>query len=169
MQTLEELASSDEIKYEYKKALLLSIFKKLCVKMRNNNEFNSKIRNLFKQSYDHKMTMRLIIEREFHCKIDVEESKLMTHWFWAFLKKKSCRKNIPIEIKKSLYDKQGGKCESCGEELGTDWSRIHVDHIIPWTLVGDELPDNYQDLCETCNECKNSRIDYILIRKLNLI
>ena len=169
MQTLEELASSEDIKNEYMQALLLSIFKKLCVKMQKNSDFNAKIRNIFKQSHDHNMTMQLIIEREFQCKLGDEESKIITQWFWAYLKKKTYRKSIPIEIKKSLYKKQGGKCVSCGEELGNDWSKIHVDHIIPWTLVGDELPDNYQDLCETCNECKSSRIDYMLSRKLNLI
>ena len=49
----------------------------------------------------------------------------------------------------------------CGEPLGPVMAKIHVDHIIPWKLVGDELNDNYQALCETCNECKSARTDYI--------
>lgn len=169
MQTLEELASNDEIKAEYKKAILLSIFKKLCLKMKNSTEYNRKIRNIFKQSYDQKMTIQLVVEKDFQCTLNDEESEQMLMWFRAHLKMGSSRKKIPIEVKKELYKKQKGVCVSCGAPLGEDLSKIHVDHIIPWVLVGDELPDNYQDLCDTCNECKSSRIDYMISRKLNLI
>lgn len=70
-------------------------------------------------------------------------------------------KKIKEEIKTQLYTEQNGRCIICGEKLGTEWSRIHVDHIIPWVLVGDELEDNYQLLCDTCNQCKSSRTDYV--------
>ena len=98
MQTLDELASNVEIQAEYKQALLLSLFKKLCVKMQKNSDFNSKIRNIFKQSHDQKMTMKLIVEKEFNCRIDDDDAVIITEWFWAFLKKKTSRKAISLDV-----------------------------------------------------------------------
>ena len=68
-----------------------------------------------------------------------------------------------------LFKEQNGKCAVCGENLGDNWSIIHVDHIIPWALVGDELKDNYQVLCETCNESKSANTDYIFKNLIKLI
>ena len=56
----------------------------------------------------------------------------------------------------------------CGCELGDNWSKIHVDHVVPWELVGDELENNFQDLCEKCNEEKNASTNYIFLRMIGL-
>ena len=97
------------------------------------------------------------------------EAKLLTTWFEAHFRKGGHRKPIPLSKKIELFNEQDGKCAVCGEDLGHDWSKIHVDHIIPWTLVGDELDNNYQDLCETCNECKSASTDYIFKNLIKLV
>lgn len=169
MPTLEDLATNDEIKAEYKKTFLLNLFRKMCVRMNKDPQFKTKIRKLFLETHDTTQTTQIIIKRYLDYDLQPDEAQQMSIWFGANLRKSSKRKAIPLETKKALYDKQNGKCMVCGEELGTDWSKIHVDHVIPWALVGDELDENYQDLCETCNECKSARTDYIFKSMLNLV
>ena len=63
---------------------------------------------------------------------------------------------------------QNGRCVVCGELFDKDLSKVHIDHIIPWMLVGDELKNNYQCLCETCNECKSAHTDYMFRNLIKL-
>lgn len=170
MLLLEELAENPEIKKEYRKTVLLSMFKKICVRMENNESFKKSIRQLFRESYDKNLTSKIIIEKNFDVNISKDDSKLLSSWFEANLMKQNHRnsKFTSLEVKKKLFDIQNGICASCGEKLGTDMSKIHVDHIIPFKLVGDELKDNYQDLCDTCNECKSAKIDFIFKKMINI-
>ena len=170
MITLDELAENAEIKEEYRKTVLLTMFKKICVKMENNFNYRDSIRRLFRETFDKVMTSKLIIEKNFDVCLQDNDAILLSSWFEANLRKSNQRnsKKTSLEVKKELYEKQGGLCASCGEPLGTNWSLIHVDHIIPFKLVGDELPNNYQDLCETCNECKSAKVDFIFKRMIKI-
>lgn len=168
MLTLDELAHDEQICNEYKKNLLLTIFKKLCYRMKKDEKYKMKIINLYKQSPQWELTVQTLMEREYGCRLSGEEASTMGTWLIAHFRKKAKRKLLTLELKEELYKKQNGICLCCGEQLGDNMSKIHIDHVIPWTLVGDELENNYQDLCETCNECKNSRVDYILLKKLKL-
>lgn len=169
MPTLLEFATDEQIRKEYQKSFLLNMFKKICVKMRNDSTYKTKIQNLFRESYNKENTSKIIMNREFKYDLSKNEAELLTTWFDAHFRKGLYRKTIPLSKKIELFNKQDGKCAACGEDLGDDWSKIHVDHIIPWMLVGDELKDNYQNLCETCNECKSSSIDYIFKNLIKLV
>lgn len=169
MPTLLELASDAQIRQEYEKSFMLNMFRKICVKMHNDEVYKAKIRTLFRESFDKKITTQIIIKREFDYDLIMDEADIMSAWFDAHFKKSNKRKAIPLSIKEELFKKQNGKCAVCGENLGDNWSIIHVDHIIPWALVGDELKDNYQVLCETCNESKSANTDYIFKNLIKLI
>ncbi len=164
----EPMTTTEQIKEEYRKTFLLNIFKKLCKKMNKDSQYRNKTLKLFRQSYDTIETTQIIVKKEFNCDLDKEESLKIHKWLTAYFKKSPSRKIIPQETKFYLYEKQKGLCVICGESLGNIWSEIHVDHIIPWVLVGDELDDNYQLLCDTCNQCKSSRTDYIFNSLLGL-
>lgn len=168
MFTLEELATNEQIKDEYKKSFLLNMFKKLVVMMDKDPALKSKTKKLFLESTDLTETTKIIIKRHFNYELTESDSLLMLTWFKANFNKQSSRKAIPFEIKKKLFDSQNGKCAACGESLGNDFSKIHVDHIVPWSLVGDELLDNYQVLCQFCNESKSANTDYIFKRLIKL-
>ena len=160
---LDKLLASDEVKKEYRNAFLLCMFQKICAKMKRNKDFEIEIRTLLRQ----RSPVKMIIRRFLKCEISDNDAQLMYTWFDAHLNKSDKRKSFPHSLRESLYKKQNGKCAICGEELGSDWGKIHVDHIIPFKLVGDELPDNYQDLCESCNSCKNAQTDFIFKSMLN--
>ena len=168
MAKLEELVSNEQIRQEYKKTFLLNLFKKLCVKMNRDKLFKLKIQTLYRQTYDKSLTTQLIIKKVFEFEIEKEEGEVVSTWIEAYFKKGSKRRTISKELKEELCKKQNWKCMVCGEDLDKNGSKIHIDHIIPWSLVGDELENNYQALCETCNESKSASIDYLFKILLNL-
>ncbi len=157
----EEITKSEIIKEEYKKAFLLNLFQKIVSRMNSDEAYKKTVITLFRQSGDSLGVTKALFKKTFDYSLSESEGELVSGWFTAYRKKTNQRKSIPLSVKKELYNKQSGKCAVCGQSLGTDWSKIHVDHIIPWVLVGDELDDNYQDLCQTCNESKSSKTDYI--------
>ena len=163
------IVANPTIKLEYKKAFLLNMFQKICSRMAKDDYYRKHVLALFRQTGDTFEVTKTIISKEFNYTLDDEEAILLHKWFMAYRKKSSHRKAIPLSTKKQLYIMQQGLCAACGQQLGSDWSKIHVDHIVPWVLVGDELEDNYQDLCETCNECKSSKTDYIFKNLISLV
>ena len=169
MPTLLEFATDEQIRDEYKKSFMLNMFRKVCAKMQIDSSYKSKIKTLFRESHNKNMTTKIIIENNFNYDLTQEEAELMSLWFDAHFNNSNRRKSIPPFFKNELLKRQNGKCAVCGEDLATDTKKVHVDHIIPWSLVGDELEDNYQILCETCNECKSASTDYIFKNMIKLI
>ena len=168
MALIDIIFQNEEVKKEYKKALMLNMFKKLVVRMNKQEAFKQNIKKLFVQSTDRKTTVKVLIRNHFNFELDDEISSLMQKWFEAYFSKQNHRKPFSLEIKQKLIKKQNGKCIVCGEPLSEDLSKVHVDHIIPWVLVGDELKDNYQCLCDICNECKSAQIDYMFKNLIKL-
>lgn len=169
MVSLEELAKNPAILDEYKKAILLNLFRKYCSKCNRDIDFQNKIKALYRQTKNKTQTTKIIFEKYFNCFLKDNELEMMTAWVIANLNKKDKRANLSLELKQQLFSQQNGKCSICGEDLGNNWSKIHIDHIIPWSLVGDELENNYQDLCFYCNESKNDRIDYVFKSMIGLL
>lgn len=168
MYSIEKLFLNEDVQREYKKTLLLNMFKKMVQEMNKEESFRMRIKKLYSQSTNAVETTSIIVQKKFSFSLDDKDSALFHSWLDAYFKKKSGRKAISKEIKLQLIQKQNGICASCGEYLGDNLSRIHVDHIIPWVLVGDELMDNYQVLCEFCNECKSARINFSFMQLIKL-
>ena len=163
-----DILANKEIQREYRTAFLLNIFQKMCSRMNKDSVYNKHIMTLYSESFDKTSTIVLIVEKDYSFHLDAEDARLFCLWFEAHRRKDISRKVPPKSLKVELIRKQNGFCSSCGQLLGKDYSKIHVDHIIPWVLVGDELKDNYQVLCDTCNECKNSRTDFMFKNLIKL-
>ena len=163
------MCSDSSVVDEYRKAFLLNIFQKICSKMDKDIEYKKHIHKLFLQSFSKFDTTKGIIYSVTNLSLEDEDIRIIEKWFDAYRRKSNSRKTISTIRKEELYKKQKGVCVVCGNELGQDWSKIHVDHIIPWKLVGDELEDNYQLLCNTCNECKSAKTDYIFKSLIKLV
>ena len=49
----------------------------------------------------------------------------------------------------SLYIKQDGKCHYCGFNI--KYSKFTIDHVIPKSKGGNNLPSNLVGACHPCN------------------
>lgn len=163
-----DLMTDSRIAIEYEKAYWLKQFRALYDHMSKDLTFKAYIMQLYRESHDSDETTKIIIQRELGLSVDDNYACIISRWIRASLMKKNSRDSIPLSVKTKLYEAQKGKCAICGCELGKDWSKIHVDHIVPWELVGDELEENYQNLCEKCNEEKNASTDYIFLKMIGL-
>lgn len=165
---LTELMKNNSVAIEYEKVFWLKQFGDICKKLDSDIKYRNRILQLYKESYDENMTTQSIIEKETGYMVSDKYVKIIAQWMKAHFRKKNSRNEIPFAVKKELFVKQNGRCVICGCELGDDWSKIHTDHIVPWDLVGDELEDNFQDLCEKCNEEKNASTNYIFLKMIGL-
>ena len=161
------MGNMDEFKKEYKTAFLLKKYESFVSMMNGDVGFERKIRDLYIQSYDKVNTTKLIAERYLFLELSEEDANFFWKLINAYLNKKVYRCEIDIMEKRKIYNKQEGKCAICCSEEKI--SKMHVDHDVPWKMVGDELDDNYQLLCEKCNLKKGSKVVYKLmnIMKLN--
>jgi Ca2+/Na+ antiporter len=64
------------------------------------------------------------------------------------------RRRIPSEVRKEVWNRDGGKCKKCG-------SRHHIefDHIVPVSKGGSNTANNIELLCRKCNRSKHAKIE----------
>lgn len=56
--------------------------------------------------------------------------------------------------KRGAYERQEGICPAC--KLEFEFSAMHGDHIVPWSLGGKTVDENCQMLCADCNRQKSN-------------
>lgn len=66
------------------------------------------------------------------------------------------RKTITQKKRLSIFERDGFKCVFCG--IGSDESKITIDHIIPVVKGGSDDKENLQTLCDKCNSAKSDNI-----------
>ena len=107
-------------------------------------------------TYDNNNAAKKIIKSV--CDLTVGSDDLQ--WFdaciKAFFNKKDKRATISPDTKLKIITDQNSKCAICGADISIE--TMHVDHIIPWDYVGDELPGNLQGLCCECNLHKSNHV-----------
>lgn len=62
-------------------------------------------------------------------------------------------RHIPIEVKKKVWYRDKGKCQSCGNT-----ENLEFDHIIPISKGGSNTEKNIQILCWRCNSLKRDDV-----------
>jgi predicted restriction endonuclease len=59
-------------------------------------------------------------------------------------------RNINWRLRALVLMRDGARCQLCGA-TPQDGSKLHVDHIFPWSEGGETVIANLQILCERCN------------------
>lgn len=72
----------------------------------------------------------------------------------SYLYKRKMFSQMPSFQKKAIKEKLGNVCKLCGST--TD---LTIDHIIPLSKGGDNVLENYQILCRSCNSKKGTKIN----------
>jgi 5-methylcytosine-specific restriction endonuclease McrA len=63
------------------------------------------------------------------------------------------REPIPREMRRAVFDRDGGRCAECGSNFD-----LQYDHIIPVALGGATSVENLQLLCADCNRQKSDSL-----------
>lgn len=146
----------NDIKACLNEARLLNMFKVICEK-NFTAEKQQRLRNVYYNTSNALSTTMGLITYSAGINASTQDAKRIQELVMAFLNKKPYRAVIPPETKKRILIDQNNKCAICDCMID---SSAHVDHIVPFKYVGDELMDNYQMLCSKCNQRKNASIDY---------
>ena len=135
------------------RALLLGTFETICKEIKRKQTATEEL-SRFRKSSNPVFVTKGIVERYVGCVLSDDEYEQLYLYLKAFFRKNNQRKTFPNAFKEELLKKQKWKCPYCGKEI--DLTKAHLDHIIPWDFVGDELAENYQMLCTICNEKKGT-------------
>jgi 5-methylcytosine-specific restriction endonuclease McrA len=72
----------------------------------------------------------------------------------SYLYKRKIFSQISIAEKNEIKQKLGNICKLCGTTKD-----LTIDHIIPLSKGGDNILENYQILCRSCNSKKGTKIN----------
>lgn len=59
------------------------------------------------------------------------------------------------EVRRNIFERDGGKCFYCGVLVGNRW---HADHVIPWSKGGRTNEKNGVVACPSCNLKKSAKV-----------
>jgi 5-methylcytosine-specific restriction endonuclease McrA len=62
-------------------------------------------------------------------------------------------RSIPQDVKIAVAVRDQGLCQHCGTSAGP----MQYDHVIPYSVGGDNSVENIQLLCWRCNAAKSNR------------
>jgi hypothetical protein len=61
------------------------------------------------------------------------------------------RKRLGLRIARAIDARDGGRCVYCGATADESGSHLHLDHVTPRSLGGEDSPDNLVTACRACN------------------
>jgi len=71
---------------------------------------------------------------------------------------KPSSREIPLSVRLKVLNRDNFKCVFCGKSPATDFgTKLHIDHIVPYSKGGLSLFENLQTLCEECNLGKSDK------------
>ena len=132
-----------------------TVFKEICKKMKKDHQFFCQVKRVFFSMDDFEAT-KTVVQRTCHCHLPEDDISWMAECMKAFFLKGDNRKTIDADEKKRLLLKQNHRCAICGVPISEE--NVHIDHIIPWDYVGDNLDNNLQGLCSDCNLTKSNHV-----------
>lgn len=144
------------------KTLQTQCFVEICDILIADSCANINARTLFR-SFPPDFASKRLVEKYCSYCLDQDSYSALGVLFEAFFRKNNTRCTYSTEYKKIILQKQHFRCAICKKPVS---EASHLDHIIPWKYVGDELEDNLQMLCASCNHKKQASISYPLLHIL---
>jgi 5-methylcytosine-specific restriction endonuclease McrA len=93
--------------------------------------------------------MALVLDRERRARRRLERA----HAVMRAEREPPARAPIPLVVKRTVWERCGGRCVECGAEQG-----LEFDHVIPLSLGGSSSERNLQLLCAECNRAKGDAL-----------
>ena len=140
----------------FHKDILESILAEICEYMKGNDSALISIKRIYYRSSSDIDAVEQIVRNICHLSLSEKDYKWLNNCIKAFMKKKPHRKQFSYAFRQMLWESQEHKCSICGKIILAEEG--HIDHIVPWDYVGDELDDNYQLLCSNCNLHKSNHV-----------
>lgn len=132
-----------------------SILSEVCKYMKANDSDYISVRKVYYRNSNDIDAVKQIVRSICHLSLPEQDLIWLNTCIKAFMKKKP-RSQLSYSLRLELWKKQGHKCCICGKDISSDEG--HIDHIVPWDYVGDELENNYQLLCPDCNLHKSNHV-----------
>ncbi len=65
---------------------------------------------------------------------------------------KESSRNFSLSLRLKVLNRDNFRCVYCGKSPATDFgTKLHIDHIVPFSKGGKSTLENLQTLCEKCN------------------
>lgn len=142
------------------KCMLISIFEVIVNEM-NDLDYRRETKQRFLNSVNKLLTTERIVYEKTKCKLSENECRIVYNYIHAYFGKLNVRISYDDSVRHQLLSKQKNKCNICKKNIMFEDSEL--DHIVPWTYVGDELGlSNLQMLCKDCNHRKSKNSAYNL-------
>ncbi len=61
--------------------------------------------------------------------------------------------------RQEIFERDGGKCRGCHKQLTNEPRAFQIDHIVPISLGGPDIPANLQLMCPKCNRAKWANLE----------
>ncbi|MGP8269029.1 MAG: homing endonuclease associated repeat-containing protein [Terracidiphilus sp.] len=69
-------------------------------------------------------------------------------------------RSIPLALRYKILVRDRFRCVICGASPAKDLTiELHVDHIYPWSLRGQNVEENLRTLCNKCNLGKGAKVE----------
>lgn len=68
------------------------------------------------------------------------------HVDWSLIQRPRRRPHIPDSLRRAIYERDGHACLLCGCP-----DDLTLDHVLPWSLGGQDTYENLRTLCRPCN------------------
>lgn len=128
----------------------------ICTYMKSGKEQYLEIRKIYYKTADDILAAKRIVQKVCGKNLPDEDLAWLDKCIKAYFHKDDRRRHVTKKERRQLWEKQGRCCAICGQLVRLQ--NLHVDHIVPWDYVGDELEDNLQALCADCNEHKSNHV-----------
>ena len=148
---------NEEVLYDaLHKDILESILSEICEYMKADDSSYISVKKIYHRNINDIDAIKQIVQNVCHLSLPEQDLEWLNKCVKAFMKKKPHRKQFSNALRQELWNKQDKRCRICGKEILAEDG--HIDHIVPWDYVGDELDNNYQVLCPDCNLHKSNHV-----------